>query len=131
LVLLPENVEKAAKGTIAYVLPSGAKQGPKSWYQIRLHARVTFGQGTGNAYVFASHNGYVSALIEYDMQKSGSSRRIIRRTVSYIDGSQRGLVRGVESEFRFRNYLQYKSVQPGLNHLMFSVEVSDSLKLDR
>jgi hypothetical protein len=124
-----EQIENEAKRTVAYALPATAKQGPKTWYQIRLHARLTFGAGLGRAYVFASHNGYTSALIQYDATKRPSGRRIVRHAVGYIDGSQRELVRGNRSDFWFRNYLQYKGVKPGLNDVTFSIQVTGSLKI--
>ncbi len=123
------DVEHTAKHSVPYRLePRRAKQGPKDWYQIRLHARVTFGAGAGHAYLFAAQNGYTSALIEYDAFQSG--RTIVRKTISYIDGSSRITLRS-HDEVRFRNYLQYRGVRTGLNHLTFSVERNGSLQIKR
>jgi hypothetical protein len=127
-----EDVRDKAKSSIPYILePDRARQGPGNWYQVGLHTRVIFGAGTGRAYLFASHNGYASALIEYEATGSGDRRSIVRKATSYIDGSSKVVVRSVEDELRYRNYLQYKAVQPGLNQLTFAVEVHGSLEVKR
>jgi hypothetical protein len=118
-----EDVQDGAKASIPYILePDKARQGPGNWYQIHLHAKVVFGAGTGHAYLFAAHNGYASALIEYETSTSGDRRRIVRKATSYIDGSSKVPLPSNDDELRYRNYLQYSAVQPGLNHVTFSVE---------
>jgi hypothetical protein len=92
---------------------------------------MTFGEGTGHAYFFASHNGYASALVEFDARQTSKGRQILQRSTSYIDGSAQKVVHNVESEFRYRNYLQYKGVRPGPNQLTFLVRVSGSLTVER
>jgi hypothetical protein len=125
-----EDVHEKAKTSIPYILePDRARQGPGNWYLIDLHAKVAFGAGTGRAYLSASHNGYASALIEYEASTVGDGRRIVRKASSYIDGSSKGTLRSNDDELRFRNYLQYKAVQPGLNQLTFAVEVHGSLEV--
>ena len=127
-----EDVRERAKSSIPYILePDKARQGPGNWYQIGLHARVVFGAGSGRAYLFASHNGYASALIEYEASVSGARQSIVRKATSYIDGSSKMVVRLDEDELRFRNYLQYKAVQSGLNQLTFAVEVHGSLEVKK
>jgi hypothetical protein len=119
------DVEKTARLSIRYnIEPDRARQGPGNWYLIRLHARVLFGEGTGHAWVSAGHNGYVSALIEYEAADGRAGRRIVRRAASYIDGSSTTALRSSQDELRFRNVLQYDAVQAGLNQLTFSVRVS-------
>jgi hypothetical protein len=118
-----EEVQERARASIPYILePERARQGPGNWYQIRLHAKVVFGPGTGRAYLFAGHNGYASALIEYEGTTLGEQRRIVRTGTSYIDGSSKVTLRSDDDELRYRNYLQDGAVQPGLNHVRFSVE---------
>jgi hypothetical protein len=114
-----EDVQEKAKASIPYLLePDKARQGPGNWYLIRLHAKVVFGAGTGRAYLFAGHNGYASALIEYETRNSGDRGK----ATSYIDGSSKVTLPSNDDELRYRNYLQYRAVQPGLNHVTFSVE---------
>jgi hypothetical protein len=126
-----EDVHEKAKASIPYILePDRARQGPGNWYQIDLHAKVLFGAGTGRAYLFASHNGYASALIEYEANTAGDGS-IVRKASSYIDGSSKETLRSNDDELRFRNYLQYKAVQPGLNQLTFAVEVHGSLEVKK
>ena len=118
-----EDVQESAKTSIPYILePDKARQGPGNWYQIQLHAKVVFGAGTGRAYLFAGHNGYASALIKYEATTSGDQRRIVRTGASYVDGSSKVTLRSDDDELSYRNYLQYDAVQPGLNHVTFSVE---------
>jgi hypothetical protein len=127
-----EDVHEKAKASVPYILePGRARQGSGNWYQIDLHAKVVFGSGTGRAYLFASHNGYASALIEYEASTAGDGRRIVRKASSYIDGSSKETLRSNDDELKFRNYLQYKAVQPGLNQLAFAVEVHGSLEVKR
>src|SRR5262249_55960689 len=127
-----EDVHEKAKASIPYILePDSARQGPGNWYQIDLHTKVVFGAGTGRAYLFASHNSYASALIEYEASTAGDGRRIVRKASSYLDGSSEETLRSNDDELRFRNYLQYKAVQPGLNQLTFAVEVHGSLEVKR
>lgn len=127
-----ERIRHRAERSIPYILERDkAKQGPKSWYQIRLHARVLFGEGTGHAYLFTGHNGYVSALIEYEASKQSDGRKILRRAASYIDGSSTKPVHSGQDILRFRNYLQYRAVRGGLNRLTFSVETSGALELKK
>jgi hypothetical protein len=126
------DVHEKAKSSIPYILePDKARQGRGNWYLIGLHAKVVFGAGTGRAYLFDSHNGYASALIEYEASISGERRTIVRKASSYIDGSSKETLRSDDDELRFRNYLQYKAVQPGLNQLTFAVEVHSSLELKK
>jgi hypothetical protein len=84
------DVHEKAKSSIPYILePDKARQGRGNWYLIGLHAKVVFGAGTGRAYLFVSHNGYASALIEYEASISGERRTIVRKASSYIDGSSK------------------------------------------
>ena len=125
-----EHVTDTARASVPYIIePDKAQQGPHAWYIARLHAKVTFGAGTGRAYLFVSHNGYASALIEYDVAGSATSRQIRRSTASYIDGSTSTTLRGDTDDLQFRNYLQYAGVRPGLNQLKFSVEVHGPLDI--
>jgi hypothetical protein len=126
------DVEKPVSRSIPYKLQATrARQGPKNWYQIRLHARVVFGTGVGRAYLFAAHNGYASALVKYEASHSRGGRKVVRSTVSYIDGPTNRTLHAPEDEFKYRNYLQYQAVRAGLNRLMFSVEVAGALKVKR
>jgi hypothetical protein len=113
-------VKENASYSIPYILqPDKAKQRPKNSYQILFRARIAFGDGLGRAYLFASTNGYAAALIKYEATRANARRRIVRSTSSYIDGAGRETLSTSEDELRFRNYLQYRAVQAGLNHLKF------------
>jgi hypothetical protein len=123
-----EHVTGTAKASVPYIIePDKAKQGPRAWYIAHLHAKVVFGAGTGHAYLFVSHNGYASALIEYDVTGDATNRRVRRRTTSYIDGSMSTTLPEERDDLQFRNYLQYAGVQAGVNQLTFSLEVHGSL----
>ena len=128
-IAFPRTTDKATRSS-SYALPAGAHQGRSNWYVIRLHMLLTFGGSTGRAYVTVAHNGFVSALLEFDARKTATGRQVVRRSVSYIDGSSLQTVHGDTSEFRFRNYLQYKGVQGGVNELTIALEVHGSLTIE-
>ena len=124
------EVKEREEHSIPFILrPEKARQGPKNWYGLRLHARVVFGDGLGRAYVFASTNGYVAALIKYEATASRGGRKIVRTTASYIDGDSRKTLYSNADDLRFRNFLQYRGVKPGVNQLKFSVERHGELQL--
>jgi hypothetical protein len=81
---------------------------------------VIFGSGIGTAYIFAAHNGFVSAMIEFDARMTRTGRQIVQRTVSYIDGPSMTTVRAGQAELNYRNFLQYKAVRPGAAHKFVS-----------
>ena len=95
--------------TVASVtLPKGARQGPDSWFVIRLHFRILLGSiGSGPAYFSAATNG--RAAIQMKLTGGGKAKTNYAM-VGLVDGRQHGELREAESELRLANYLQDQGV---------------------
>jgi hypothetical protein len=53
-----------------FILPARARQGPRVWYLIKLHFRISFSPRTGEgfAYVSGLTNGRSAAQIKFDTE---------------------------------------------------------------
>lgn len=95
--------------TVASItLPKGARQGPDSWFVIRLHFRIVLGStGSGPAYFSAATNGRTAIQMKLTgSDKAGANYSM----VGLVDGRQHGELREAESELRLANYLQDQGV---------------------
>lgn len=117
-------------GVVAFTFPSGASQGPKEWYVLRLHARVDLGRRADGPIdlitVSTGRDGektqWAAAQIEI--------RQILKNGRSITDVSSVGLVDGMQHfrtshrvvEIDFANYLQLRGVKPGTSKLTFDIE---------
>lgn len=95
--------------TVASVtLPKGARQGPDSWFVIRLHFRMVLGSiGSGPAYFSAATNGRTA--IQMKLTGDGKAKAGYSM-VGLVDGQQHGELREAESELRLANYLQDQGI---------------------
>ncbi len=89
-------------------LPKGARQGPDSWFVIRLHFRILLGSiGPGPAYLSAATNGRTAIQMKLT---GGGGTKANYSMVGLVDGRQHGELREAESELRLANYLQDQGV---------------------
>jgi len=110
--------------TFAYRLPSGARQGPGSWWRLRLHVRVRIDprSAAGPVYVNASTNGRTCASIRFLVLRSHGRMEVVSDALGLVNG--REITRGptLARDIRFENFLQYRGVRPGLNELELEVQ---------
>jgi hypothetical protein len=107
---------------VDFTLPSGAAQGPTTWYLLRLHVRVVLGKGdAGNAMVSAHTNGRAAAQIDLRPSAGG----LEWSTVSAAEPARKERSATREAELTMTNFLQRTGVQGGRNRLTFHVEVYD------
>lgn len=113
------------------VLPGGAAQGPRTWWQVRLAYRLRFApdSGAGVAWVSADTNGRTAASIEY-VTRRRAGRLSFRRTLVDLDG-QRAVVRaGRRDAVDFTNYLQFAGVRGGHGTWTLRVEQAGDARVE-
>ncbi len=113
-------------GRAEFQLPTGAGQGPKRWYLVHLHARVTVGGSGGTAILTAAANGKTGAQIQFRPAGSGVDWSTV--SASEPPRQERSSTRTVE--FRFANFLPLDSVHGGTNRLTFGAELFDGATFD-
>ncbi len=110
--------------TFAYRLPRGARQGPGSWWKLRLHVRVRIDPRSpvGPVYVNASTNGRTCASIRFLVLRAHGRIEVVSDALGLVNG--REITRGptLARDIRFENFLQYRGVRPGLNELELEVQ---------
>jgi hypothetical protein len=110
--------------TFTYRLPADARQGPGSWWKLRLHARVRIDPQSpvGPVYINGSTNGRTCASIRFLVLRPHGRLEVVSDALGLVNG--REIMRGPTStrEIRFENYLQYRGVRPGLNELELEVQ---------
>jgi hypothetical protein len=123
LVFRLRNVDYARR-SVPFWLPAGARQGPRKWYLIRLHFRITFEQeaGTGGALVSGLTNRRSAAQIKFDIPIRGKRALIHWNTLDYIRGYQGHRTRSRTIDVRFANYVQFAGVRPGRNSFAVQYE---------
>lgn len=125
------NVERMAHADVAYRLPSGARQGPRTWYLVQVHIRLRLSGGDGTIQFSALHNGAASAQIRFTGRETpDGTYEIERGSTDLVDGTVRTVVRSRIVEVRYQNFLPYAAVREGLNTLRFQVERQGSVQLD-
>lgn len=98
----------------------GAREHAKHWYVLHLHASVTIAADSppGRAYLVAS-TGSPAAEIRFDVRPD----HVIKTTaVGFVDGTQSTVSRDRPIVVRFRNFIPYAGVSPGLNALEVGVQ---------
>ena len=103
-----------------FTLPGGAREHAKHWYVLHLHASVTIAADSppGRAYLVAS-TGSPAAEIRFDVRPD----HVIKTTaVGFVDGTQSTVSRDRTIVVRFRNFIPYAGVSPGLNALEVGVQ---------
>jgi hypothetical protein len=111
------------RASVLYRLPSGARQGGNTWYLVALHFRIRFEMpADGLAYVSALHNGFASAQIKFRRETTRGEAVTIWNSVSLLTGPTRAATRKKVVTVRYRNYLPFAGVKPGVNVLTFQLE---------
>lgn len=121
------------RSSIPFSLPSGASQGPKRWYLMKLHFTIEFAKASKPGFVFVSGltNGRAAAQIEFYVQRSAPGGRVVRwRTLDYIRGGRSGTTKNRRVEIRFENYLQFRGVRSGRNVLTIQLERYDGVEVE-
>lgn len=119
--------QKRGSASVDFELPPGARQGPDTWYLIKLHLAITFVRPTGgSAYVSALTNGRAAAQIKFTPAPGGS---IMSSSVSLLAGSVKRTSSARRIELTYRNYLQDRGVRPGRNRLTVLLERTGNLRV--
>lgn len=125
--------ERVERKSFQYYMPSGAKQGPDTWYTLRLTATVTFARdsGPGSVLISGSTNGRAGAQIEFYARRDRRGRpRTNWESVDIIDGNRWGQVSGPSATVQYENFLQLSGVQPELNRLSFETETFGAAEVE-
>ncbi|MGZ4385695.1 MAG: hypothetical protein ACXVZO_02095 [Gaiellaceae bacterium] len=134
----PDEVRHHAQADLArkpiyYALPAGASQGPKDWYIVRLHVRVTVDpdSGPGMIEVGASTDMVGCADLVFIVKRVNGQATISWATSGIVDGFTRGRSDSNVADVRYSNYVTMPGTKPGVNTLDFQVgPVSDAVKLE-
>lgn len=121
--------------SLSFGLPKRVRQGPRTWYLMRLHAVVELARDTGSgiAYVGGSTNERAAALIKFKVKQRPGKPPLVRwSSINELRGPVGKVVSGTRIEFRYSNFLQNRGVRPGNNLLTFDFErLDDGVKLER
>jgi hypothetical protein len=130
---LPRPLQLQNRVAFSYPLPEGARQGPRDWYTIRLHYRLTFApdSSAGHAWVMADTNRRTCAQVEYTLVRGQRGLRYRRTTVDLEHGQLERRSTSTRDDVRFANYLQEAGVKGGSNELSIRVERTRGVKLRR
>lgn len=117
---------------VTFELPPNARQGPDTWWKLRLRYRLRFSPRSGPGFVWVSSdtNDRTAASIEYTLRGRGRKLRARRTTVD-VDGQKerRGLRHG--DKVSFENYLQFAGVRGAANTWTFRLEQAAGARVDR
>lgn len=106
---------------VAITLPRGAEQGPTRWWQIFLHARVSFlPHARGISYHTAKVNGAASASVMFDLDQ-GPNGGMAWNTVD-VNGQVDHESATHAVDFTFSNYVQVAGIRPGPSTISFDLE---------
>lgn len=108
----------APSARVGYVLAPGARQGPRLWYLLRLHAVLRLGPGDGR-YVLSAANGLHTAAQIIVTVRKGRARVDL---LGLVRGHEVRHVRGRTVPIRFENYSQIQAIKPGRSELSFRLE---------
>lgn len=115
----------AESRSFRFNFPSGADQGPDTWYLIRLDASVSFepGANSGSALLSGFSRGQAGAQVEFYPGQTKEGRPFVSwGSVDLIRGQAEGRSRGHQARVHYLNYLPYSGVRPGPASLTFQVE---------
>ncbi len=118
---------------VPFELPVGARQGPDSWYLVRLRYRVRFARdsGRGFAWVTSTTNDRTAAQIEYTTDRRRGRLSVRRTTVDLEHGQRERSSRSARDSLTFTNYLQYQGIRPGKNMWTIDLEQAGSARVER
>ncbi|WP_212994282.1 hypothetical protein [Actinoplanes auranticolor] len=120
---------KRTSVTVPVTLPSGAAQGPTTWFTFALRFRVTFAEGgadRGSARVTASVNGGAAALVTLRSQADGV--RVFHD--GYLGGPRNTVTRDQTTDVVYENYVQTKGIRAGTGSFEISLEDRGALVQD-
>ncbi len=118
---------------LGFELPADAKQGPETWYVMRLDysIRVSSSSGIGAMYLSGLTNGYASAQIETWTEATKDGGLMTKwSTVDLLDGYREYSSEVGEVQGTFLNYMQTKGIRPGSNTLTFKVETAGDIGVE-
>jgi hypothetical protein len=130
---LPVDRE-VARRAVEFRLPRGARQGPRTWYLIRLRLAVELAPSTGRGTVLVSGstNGRAAAQVEIEPRLGRGSRVWTWwSTVDLLKGFTARTVKSRRVVVNYLNYLQDRGVRRGLNRLTFQIEQYGKVRLSR
>jgi hypothetical protein len=124
LSLTPTN--GIAGQILRFIAPAGAKQGPDTWFMLRMTATATFAPAAGDGgsvLLSALTNGKAAAQIEFYPERDGTgSRTVAWESADLIHGSTDGRQHGRSARVEFENYLQLRGIHGGENQLVLQAE---------
>lgn len=123
----------SGQGIARFDLPQDARQGPDTWYLVRLHAGLELRSNTGNGlvYISALTNGRASNQIEVEVQRdSVCGVRLRWSVVDLLTGYRAREVCGPSIDLETTNFAQYRGIRPGSNALAFRIERIDDIEVD-
>jgi hypothetical protein len=117
-----ETSRERSSVTFKYEAMSGARQGPETWWHLRLHFRVRFTRQPDRAvYVSASTQGRAAAQVKFEPDPADPS--LVRWSSVTLTGRMEQSAPWVEEiEVDTSNYLQYEGVSAGENTLEVALE---------
>ncbi|MDQ5821416.1 MAG: hypothetical protein M3540_08250 [Actinomycetota bacterium] len=131
-VVVPADAPRSSV-SVPFTLPQGARQGPRNWYLIHHHFRLTFDSASGEGFVLvtAATNGRAASSIEFTTRRDDGRLRVDWTGVNLIEGPTKGIDVGPQVDLREVNFLQYAGVRGGLNSLDFQVEQFGDSRVER
>lgn len=120
-VAVDQAVEQAS---LHFRLPSNARQGPDTWYLIRLHFTLEIDSASDNGFLYVSGltNEKSAALIKLAVNKTQDELSTTVSSVSLVDGQNKRVEHSRFLDITYKNYLQIEGVRPGENVLTFQLE---------
>jgi hypothetical protein len=114
-----------------YTLPAGVRQGPRLWFVIHFHFRITISpdSGAGDVYVNAATADAVGSSVEFNVPVSGTAP-VHWNTVDFIQGYRAHSTATRTIDVRNANYIPYRGVKAGLNQMTFQLQQYGSAKVE-
>jgi hypothetical protein len=109
----------------SFTLPERSRQGPRSWFVMRLRARVIVRRTARPSliYLTGSTNGRASVQVKLTVPPRSAPQQAIRwESYGLLDGLMQHASARAPLTIDARNYLQYKGVRPGHNTFTLGVE---------
>lgn len=117
--------------TLPYQLPRGAKQGPHTWYVLRLRFEIIFAEGrrAGRVWISGVTNHYAGVLVEFS--RGAGQRSVTWNSFDLLRGWNEGTATSHRTVLDSRNYLPYRGVRPGRNTFTVTVRRAGALRVKR
>jgi hypothetical protein len=124
---------RATQGVdVPFRLPPGARQGPRTWYLVRLHLRVAIAprSGDGRIYVYGYTNGKACAQIRFDTRRTAAGLRVRSSELGLVSGARERTTSSLVHELTFRNFLLLGGVKAGTNVLTIEVAQREGARVE-